>query len=97
MNGLERAAILLLSLGEKNAAKILTYMDPKEVQKVGVAMSEVSNISKEQVDHVVTDFLRTAGKHTSVGLGKDDYIRGMLVSALGENKAAKVIDRILHL
>jgi flagellar motor switch protein FliG len=95
MNGLERAAILLLSLGEKNAAKILTYMDPKEVQKVGIAMSEVSNISKEQVDNVVTDFLRTAGKHTSVGLGKDDYIRDMLVSALGENKAAKVIDRIL--
>ena len=95
MNGLERAAILLLSLGEKNAAKILTYMDPKEVQKVGIAMSEVSNISKEQVDHVVTDFLRTAEKHTSVGLGKDDYIRDMLVSALGENKAAKVIDRIL--
>ena len=95
MNGLERAAILLLSLGENNAAKVLTHMDPKEVQKVGIAMSEISNISKEQVDHVVMDFLRTAEKHTPIGLGKDDYIRGMLVSALGESKATKVIDRIL--
>jgi len=95
MNGVERAAILLLSLGEKTAAEILRHMDPKEVQKVGIAMSEVNNISKDQVDNVVTDFLRTAEKHTSIGLGKDDFIRNMLVTALGENKAGKVIDRIL--
>jgi len=95
MTGVERAAILLLSLGEKNAAEILRHMDPKEVQKVGIAMSEVSNISKDEVDNVVTEFIRTAEKHTSIGLGKDDYIRNMLVSALGENKAGKVIDRIL--
>lgn len=95
MNGVDRAAILLLSLGEEKAAKVLTHMDPKEVQKIGIAMAEVNNISKDQVDHVVTDFIRTAEKHTSIGLGKDDYIRNMLVSALGENKATKVIDRIL--
>lgn len=95
MTGVERAAILLLSLGEANAAKILKHMDPKEVQKVGIAMSEIDNISKDQVDNVVTEFIRTAEKHTSIGLGKDDYIKNMLVDALGENKAGKVIDRIL--
>lgn len=95
MNGVERAAILLLSLGEETAAKVLKHMDPKEVQKVGIAMSEVNNISKDQVDGIVNDFIRTAEKHTSIGLGKDDYIRNMMVSALGETKAEKIIDRIL--
>ena len=95
MNGIERAAILLLSLGEQQAAQILKHMDPKEVQKVGVAMTELKNISKEQVDQVFGEFCKTVEKYTNLGLGTDEYIRNMLVTALGEDKANTVIDRIL--
>ena len=95
LSGSERAAVLLMSLGEHDAAEVLKHMNPKEVQKVGLAMSALTNISKDEVDEVVNDFLDSVGHQTGIGLGSDDYIRKVLVSALGEDKASGMIDRIM--
>lgn len=95
INGTERAAILLLSLGEQDAAAVLKHMGPKEVQKVGAAMATLSNVSKDQVAAVLQDFANTVENQTALGVGSEDYIRKVLVSALGEDKAGGVIDRIL--
>jgi len=95
VTGSDRAAILMLALGEDVAAQILKHMDPKEVQKIGVAMTELKNVTKDQVDAVILEFGATVEKHTNIGLGTDEYIRKMLTSALGEDKAATIIDRII--
>ncbi len=95
VTGSDRAAILMLALGEDTAAQILKHMDPKEVQKIGVAMTELKNVTKDQVDAVILEFGATVEKHTNIGLGTDDYIRKMLTSALGEDKARTIIDRII--
>ncbi len=95
ITGIERAAILLLSLGEQDAAAVLMHMGPKEVQKVGSAMATLSNVSKDQVAAVLQDFAATVENQTNLGVGSEDYIRKVLVSALGEDKAGGVIDRIL--
>ena len=95
ISGIERAAILLLSLGEQDAAAVLMHMGPKEVQKVGTAMATLSNVSKDQVAAVLQDFSSTLENQTALGVGSEEYIRKMLVSALGEGKADGVIDRIL--
>src|SRR5690554_5094574 len=92
---LEAAAILLMSLGEADAAQILKHMGPKEVQRVGTAMSRLQNIRQEEVEQVTRSFLETVGEHTGLGIGADDYIRNMLKQALGEEKAASLTDRIL--
>ncbi len=92
---LEAAAILLMSLGESDAAKILKHMGPKEVQRVGSAMSRLQNIRQEEVEQVTRDFLEAVGEQTGLGIGSDDYIRNMLKQALGEEKAAGLVDRIL--
>ena len=94
--GLERAAILLMSLGEKDAAEVLRHMEPKEVQKLGVAMASLRNINKDKAGKVLNDFIETAENETALGIGSQEYIRNMLVNALGEDKAAGLIDRILH-
>ncbi len=93
--GSERAAILLLTLGEQYASEVLKHMGPKEVQKVGTSMAALANISKDQVGAVLADFCTTADNQTALGVGSDDYIRNVLVKALGEDKAGGVIDRIL--
>jgi len=95
LSGIERAAILLMSLGEERASEVLKHMGPKEVQKVGTAMSELSAVSKQQVNSVLTDFVSIAEDQTAMGIGNDDYIRNVLVNALGSDKATGVIDRIL--
>lgn len=93
--GVERAAIFLLSLGEAEAAEVLKHMSAKEVQKVGTAMASISGITREQAESVVISFTEALQKQTAVGVGADDYIRKVLVQALGEDKAGSVIDRIL--
>ncbi|MCI2260678.1 MULTISPECIES: flagellar motor switch protein FliG [Xanthomonas] len=95
MNGTQRAAVLLLSLGEADAAEVLKHMDPKEVQKIGIAMATLSGISRDQVEKVMEEFNAELGSKTSLGVGADDYIRNVLVQALGADKAGSLIDRIL--
>ena len=82
---LDRAAVLLMSLGEKDAAEILKHMGPKEVQRVGTAMATLNNINQTQVEGVVAEFLEAVSGQTGMGLGSDNYIRNMLTQALGND------------
>ncbi|QSP94408.1 flagellar motor switch protein FliG [Marinobacter salinisoli] len=91
----EQAAILLMSLGEADAAEVLKHMGPKEVQRVGVAMAQMQDVTKDDVTFVLNQFVDAVGGQTGLGVGNDDYIRAMLTQALGEDKAASLIDRIL--
>ncbi len=93
-SGTEQAAILLLTLGEQEAAQILRHMGAKEVQRVGVAMARMSNVSRSDVEHVLKEFTANVESQTSVGVGADEFVRKALVHALGEDKAAGIIDRI---
>jgi len=90
----QRAAVLMLLLGEDQAASIIRYMDPKEVQALGAAMVSVGDISQEAVNAVLDDFIATFKKQTSLGLGTSDYVESVLRAALGEDKAASVLGRI---
>ena len=94
-SGPQRAAILLMSLGEAEAAQVLKHLGAKDVQKVGQAMAALSNVSREHATAVVERFVDELGNQTSLGVGADDYVRRVLVGALGEDKASGLIDRIL--
>ena len=93
--GVERAAILLMSLGETEAAEVLKHMSAKDVQKVGAAMATLSNVSRDRANDVMDRFVLELDDQTSLGVGADDYVRRVLVNALGSDKATGVIDRIL--
>ncbi|MGH8494517.1 MAG: flagellar motor switch protein FliG [Gammaproteobacteria bacterium] len=95
MSGTERAALLLMTLGEAEAAEVLKYMDAKEVQRVGAAMATLSNVSKEQASHVLDVFINDVEDQTAFGIGTEDYVRKVLTNAFGAQKANAFIDRIL--
>lgn len=95
MTGVERAAILMLALGEQDAAEILSHMGPKEVQDLGLAMVNMTKVSTDQMETVMRSFVDTLGHQTALGIDSDKYIRNVLTTALGQDKAAGVIDRIL--
>ncbi len=95
LNKIDKAAVLLLSLGETDAAQVLQHMGPKEVQRVGSAMAQMRNIHREQVEQVMSEFVEVVSDQTGLGVGADGYIRKMLTQALGEDKAGNLIDRIL--
>ena len=92
---LDQAAILLMSLGEVTAAEVLKHMGPKEVQRLGTSMSQLKNVQQFEVEVVISNFMEEVRTQTGLGMGADNYIRNMLVTALGADKANGLIDRIL--
>ena len=95
LTGTQRAAVLMLLLGEQQTAEIIRYLNPKEVQSLGAAMVSVADLSQEAVNAVLDEFVATIKKQTNLGLGTSDYVEKVLKRALGEDKAASVINRIL--
>jgi len=93
--GLENSAILLLSLGEEEAAEVFKHLGPKEVQKIGGAMSRLKGVTRDRIDAVLGAFRQQAEGQTSIGSGSDEYIRSVLTKALGNDKAGLLLDRIL--
>lgn len=95
LSNIQKAAILLISLGENDAAEILKQLGPKEVQKIGESMAHLNNIPQSRVESVISDFLDLVSDQTGIGINNDRYVRRMLNQALGEEKAKTLIDRIL--
>jgi flagellar motor switch protein FliG len=95
LSNTERAAVLMLLLGEQQAADIIKYLDPKEVQALGAAMVAVVDLSQEAVSMVLDDFIATIRRQSNLGLGSIDYVETVLRKALGEDKAASVLGRIM--
>lgn len=92
---LERASILLLTIGEESAATILKQLGPKEVQRIGTTMASLTNVKREQVVSVFNSFIGEITDTTGFGIGADSYVRSVLTKALGADKASGIIDRIL--
>lgn len=94
-SGIEQAAILLLSLGEQEAGEVLKHLSAKDVQRVGAAMSQLSNVTREEAITVLDSFATVVENQTSLGVGADEYVRKVMTNALGADKAGGVLDRIL--
>ena len=95
MSGKQKAAVLLMSLGEQNASAVLKHMDPREVQELGTAMATLSTISRDQVEGVLDSFADSVSEQTPLGIGAEEYIEKVLVHAFGEERANVFMDRIL--
>ncbi|HEY3539103.1 MAG: flagellar motor switch protein FliG [Trinickia sp.] len=94
--GVTKSALLLMSLGEEEAAQVFKFLGPREVQKIGATMASLKNVTREEVETVLQDFVKAAEQHTAMSLDSGDYIRSVLTKALGEDKAGVLIDRILQ-
>ena len=95
-DSLQNAAILMMSLGEAEAAEVFKHLSPKEVQKLGEAIAKTKVVTREKVDEVVEKFTRIAAAHSLLVSDSGDYVRTVLKLALGDDKAALLIDRILQ-
>lgn len=95
MSALQRAAVLLMTVGEQDAANVLKHLGPREVQRIGAAMAQLANVQRSSVETVFNGFIDLVREQTGLGVGNEEYIRKMLVSALGEDRAGTLIDRIL--
>lgn len=94
--GLQDAAIFLMSLGEEEAAEVFKQLSPKEVQRLGETIARMRAVSKDKVDQVLLRFTSEAASQSLLVSDTDNYVRSVLRRALGDDKASLLIDRILQ-
>jgi flagellar motor switch protein FliG len=94
--GVMRSAILMLALGEDEAAEVMKFLSPKEVHKLGLAMATLKSVGREEVETVVSEFLLEAEQSSHLDIDSDEYIRSVLTKALGDDKASSLLSRILQ-
>lgn len=95
LDGPQKAAIFLMTVGEGPAAEVMKHLGPREVQKIGSAMAALELVTPQNVNGAVDEFVAEVRQATDIGIGTEDYIRNVLTNALGEDKAGTMIDRIL--
>ncbi|MDT0593810.1 flagellar motor switch protein FliG [Glaciecola petra] len=95
LDGIEKAAILLLSLSEDDAAQILKFMEPKQVQTLGIAMAGTDDMTQNKISAVHKHFIDEIQNYSTIGFKSEDFVKRALVAALGEDKAAHLLDQIL--
>ena len=93
-DGVEKSAILLLSLGQDDAAEVLKNLGPKDVQKLGQAMAALKQVSRARIEAVLDEFTEQTAQDTPVVI-ENDTIKAMLNKALGDDRAAGIISRIM--
>lgn len=93
--GIHKAAILMLALGQDEASEVMKHLGPREVQKLGEAMSSMSSIAHEEIANVLDDFSAVTAGSSGIGVDSDEYIRAVLTQALGTDKASSLLNRIL--
>jgi flagellar motor switch protein FliG len=94
--GAEDAAILLMTLGEENAAEIFKHLSPKDVQRLGETIARMKAVPRERVDRVLERFGAIAGGQSMLVPDNDEYVKAVLRKALGDEKANLLLDRILQ-
>ena len=95
LGGTERAALLLMSIGETEAAEVLKFMGANEVQKLGTAMASLKSVSRNDADRVLEMFILDVEDQTALGVDTENYVRKLLGNAFGAAKANAFIERIV--
>lgn len=93
--GLQKAAILMLAIGQDEAAAVMRHLDPREVQQLGIAMSNIRSIQAEELQSVLKEFEEQTSENAALGIDNVEYIRNVLDKAMGEEEAGNLLNRIL--
>jgi flagellar motor switch protein FliG len=96
LKGVERAAVVLMALGESHAAQILRHLEPHELHKLGVAMAHLGNVNRSQLSDIVQSFNEEVDSQTSLVPDGESYIRGALTRAVGREKARGILEHIFN-
>ena len=93
-SGAEKAAQLLMVMGEQGAANVLKLLRNDEVQKIGAEMTYMGEMSTEEVNLVLTSFLEQCSTDDSISMEADTYTKEVLIQALGPEAAERVLEKI---
>ena len=95
LSGSDKAAMLMLLMGEEHAAQVIQHLEPKDIQTLGKKMVEVANLPKDVVNAVLDDFLISTSQMSDLGTANSEYIQRVFNKALGEDRASAALEKII--
>jgi flagellar motor switch protein FliG len=96
LRDLEKAAILMTLVGQKEAAEVIKHLEPREINRLASAMARLPKVAKDAAENVFQEFANLMNEQTAVGVGVEEYLRGALVEAIGEKRASSLLERLMH-
>lgn len=96
MNATEKSAILMLTLGEQHAAEVFKHLSTPEVTQISTAMVNITSFTHEQLADILNDFRKDAEEYAALSINASDYLRSVLVKALGEERASSLLEDLLE-
>ncbi|RLM27225.1 flagellar motor switch protein FliG [Brenneria alni] len=96
LTGTEKSAILLMTIGEDRAADVFTHLSTREVQHLSASMANMRQVSHQQLTEVLKEFEADAEQYAALSVNAGDYLRSVLVKALGEERASSLLEDILE-
>jgi len=93
--GLQKAAILLIVLGDQASAELIKHLSEDEIQMVGREIARLKKITPEQSEGILEEFYQLTSAHGFVAKGGVDYARTMLLNAFGPETAKRLMDRLM--
>lgn len=93
-SGLDRSAILLMTLDDDTAAEVLTHLSGRDAQKLGARMATLTDITRLQVAEVAQAFHDEIDQYAAVNIRSSEHIRAVLIKAMGEKRAASLLEDI---
>lgn len=96
MTATEKGAILLMTIGEDRAAEVFKHLSTREVQHLSTTMATMSQVSHQQLGEVLNEFQDEAEQYEALSVNASDYLRSVLVKALGEERASSLLEDILE-
>lgn len=95
LTGSDKSAILLMMLGEDRAAEVFKHLSSREVQQLSATMASMRQVSHQQLVAILSEFEDAAEQYAALSVNASDYLRSVLVKALGEERAASLLEDIL--
>ena len=95
LSGAQRAAVLLMVLGESEASKVLKFMDPGELETIGAAINSIKDVTQNHIHNVLNEFSKVNNVQTPLDIGAQDYLKKILFQAIGPQKANSILSRVI--
>jgi flagellar motor switch protein FliG len=95
ISDIEKAAILMTLVGQKEAAEVIKHLQPREINRLASAMARLPKVARGSAETVFVEFAGLMNEPNS-GVGIEEYLRGALVEAIGEKRASGLLERLMH-
>ena len=94
MDGVEKAAILLIALGPEKSAQIFKHLKEDEIEQLTLEIANTSSVSPQTKEMVLNEFYEVCLAQQYIAEGGISYAKELLEKALGEDKAKDVISKL---